>query len=497
MRYSKRHIASGLLLNSVIGLAYAGSATPDFEAVQADLFAAPGAQSVAWADYDNDGDLDLAVTFKNRPNRLYQNSGGKFTDVAEKVGWHQDIDDARVLAWGDYNADGHLDLYVGYGRDTQTRNRLYRNDGNGSGFTDVAADVGLDLIGTTRQSSWIDYDNDGDLDIYICMRDRANRLYRNDNGRFTDVSKAVGLLDPRRSVGAAWFDMDKDGDLDLFLANQSGDRDGFYRNDNGRFTDIAASLNMDRPRRPLNVGSTGVGVADYDNDGDLDVFVATYANNLLYRNEGAGKFVEVAASQGLDGDFHGVGVDWGDYDNDGRIDLYVNAYLSGVFAEQDYLYRNTGNGFVDVLPADKSALIRRRDADHGIRWGDFDGDGDLDLALASNHKRGTHQLYRNQLPKKRAGHSLRVSLRDQQGQFAKPGTEVRLYDSASGKVLATRMVDTGSGYCSQSNTPLHFGLAKMSPVTVEVTELTAKGRVVRRFENIRPADYSGQVYRPL
>ncbi|MCV6604128.1 MAG: VCBS repeat-containing protein, partial [Porticoccaceae bacterium] len=397
------YVAAGLLVGGAAEFANADLAVPQFEAVQPELFAASGAQSVAWADYDNDGDLDLAVTFKNRPNRLYQNNGGEFTDVAGQVGWHQDVDDARVLAWGDYNRDGHLDLYVGYGRDTRTRNRLYRNHGDGSGFTDVAAEVGLDLIGTTRQSSWVDYDNDGDLDMYICMRDRANRLYRNDGGRFTDVSKAVGLLDPRRSVGAVWFDMDKDGDLDLFLANQSGDRDGFYRNDNGRFTDIAASLNMDRPRRPLNVGSTGVGVADYDNDGDLDLFVATYANNLLYRNEGAGQFVEVAASQGLDGDFHGVGVDWGDYDNDGRVDLYVSAYLSGVFAEQDYLYRNTGKGFVDVLPADKRALIRRRDADHGIRWGDFDGDGDLDLALASNHKHGSHQLYRNQLPPKRAG----------------------------------------------------------------------------------------------
>ncbi|MDM3870828.1 CRTAC1 family protein [Porticoccus sp. W117] len=494
-----RHIVTrlGLLAGSTIGLAHAGSATPHFEPVQAALFAAPGAQSVSWADYDNDGDLDLAVTFKNRPNRLYKNNDGEFTDVAGQVGWHRNVDDARVLAWGDYNGDGHLDLYVGYGKDTKTRNRLYRNNGDGKLFTDVAAEVGLDLTGTTRQSSWVDYDNDGDLDIYICMRDRYNYLFRNDAGKFTDVSRSSGLRDPRRSVGAVWFDMDSDGDLDVFLANQNGDRDGFYRNDNGRFTDIAASLDMDRPRRPLNVGSTGVGVADYDNDGDLDLFVATYANNLLYRNDGGGQFVEVAASQGLDGDFHGVGVDWGDYDNDGRIDLYVNAYLSGVFAEQDYLYRNTGKGFEDVLPPDKNALIRRRDADHGTRWGDFDGDGDLDLALASNHKRGTHQLYRNQLPDDLARRSLRVSLRDQQGRFARPGSEVRLYDSATGKLLATRMVDTGSGYCSQSNTPLHFGLASMAPVTVEVTRLTAKGREVTRFENVNPADYSGQVYRPL
>ncbi|MGS2723464.1 CRTAC1 family protein [Porticoccus sp. GXU_MW_L64] len=486
-------IAAVLMTASAVGLAYADATSPSFEPVQAALFAAPGAQSVAWADYDNDGDLDLAVTFKNRPNRLYQNNGGEFTDVAEQVGWHRNVDDARVLAWGDYNQDGHLDLYLGYGRDTQTRNRLYHNNGDGESFTDVAAEVGLDLIGTTRQSSWVDYDNDGDLDIYICMRDRANRLYRNDGGKFTDVSKQAGLLDPRRSVGAVWFDMDMDGDLDLFLANQSGDRDGFYRNDNGQFTDIAASLNMDRPRRPLNVGSTGVGVADYDNDGDLDLFVATYANNLLYRNEGRGQFVEVAASQGLDGNFHGVGVDWGDFDNDGRIDLYVNAYLSGVFAEQDYLYRNTGEGFVDVLPTDKNTLIRRRDADHGTRWADYDGDGDLDLALASNHKRGSHQLYRNDLPPEQAQRSLQIDL----GVKAMPGTEVRLYDNASGKLLATRMLDTGSGYCSQSNGPLHFGLASMAPVTVEVTRLTAKGREVSRFENVNPTDYAGATFQPL
>ena len=472
-----------LLAGGAFRMLYAGSATTQFEAVQLDLFAAPGTQSVAWADYDNDGDLDLAVTFKNRPNRLYQNTNGQFTDVAKSVGWHQDIDDARVLAWGDYNGDGHIDLYVGYGRDSRIRNRLYRNEGDGKKFTDVAADLGLDLAGTTRQSSWIDYDNDGDLDIYICMRDRYNRLFRNDGGTFVDVSKESGLRDPRRSVGAAWFDMDMDGDLDLFLANQSGDRDGLYRNDSGHFTDIAASMDMDHPRRPLNVGSTGVGVADYDNDGDLDLFVATYAANLLYRNDGSGKFDEVAASQGLDGHFHGVGVDWGDMDNDGRIDLYVNAYLSGVFNEPDYLFRNTGDGFVDVLPQDKNAPIRRLDADHGVKWLDFDGDGALDLSLASNHKKGAHQLFRNVLPAPLARRSLQVNL----GSGAMPGTEVRLYDTASDELLGTRMLDTGSGYCSQSTGPLHFGLPTLKPVWVEVTTLTKEGRQKRRYGPVDPA----------
>ena len=227
-----------------------------FTPIQQETFKDAGAQAIAWADYDNDGDLDVVVSFKDKPIRLYNNDKGIFKNVADKVGFYPESIDTRALSWGDYNKDGWLDLFVGYGRHTGKYNSLYKN--NNGMFTDVAREVGINVIGTTRQTSWIDYDNDGDSDLYISMRAKGNVLYRNDNGFFKNVSKQTNMADPRRTVAAAWFDFDKDGDLDVFLANQNGDRDGFYRNENGIFTDIAAELEMDFPRRPLNQGSVGV-----------------------------------------------------------------------------------------------------------------------------------------------------------------------------------------------------------------------------------------------
>jgi len=216
-----------------------------FGLVQPDLFAAAGGQPNAWADVDNDGDPDLFVGFAaGKPNRLYRNDRGTFVEVAADAGV-ADMTDTRAAAWGDFDGDGHVDLYVGFTRRSETRNRLYRNDGTGH-FTDVAAARGVDAAGETRQVSWIDYDRDGDLDLFVAFRDAPNLLFRNDGARFTSVGKELGVDDPRRTVGAVWFDVDEDGDLDLFTANQNGDTNGLFRNDRGHFADVA--------RAPINLG---------------------------------------------------------------------------------------------------------------------------------------------------------------------------------------------------------------------------------------------------
>src|SRR4029453_1229971 len=164
-----------------------------------------------------------------------------------------------------------------------TPKRVYRNDGGR--FTNVAHDLGVDLTGVTRQVSWIDYDNDGDLDLFLAFRDKPNRLFRHDGARFVDVTVDSGIGDQRKSVGAVWFDIDGDGDLDLFVANQNGDTNGLFRNDGGRFIDVAREWGVEALRASEEFGGVGAAVADFDGDGFLDLFVANYGPSALYRND--------------------------------------------------------------------------------------------------------------------------------------------------------------------------------------------------------------------
>jgi len=296
-----------------------------FEPVQYGLFDAPGALTNAWADYDNDGDLDLFVGFRDGlPNRLYRNDGSVFTDVAGILGMAE-TGEVRGVAWGDYDADGHIDLYVGMRSPESSKNRLYRNNGDGSSFTDMAPDLGLDFVLNMRQVCWIDYDNDRDVDLFLAVRDRPNMLLRNDGGRFKDVSRELSIDDPRRTVGAAWFDFDADGDLDLYMANQNGDRNGLYRNDGTHFTDVAPEFGLDTGGRLLQYayGSIRPSVTDYDNDGDFDLCVVNYGPLALFRNDEGKKFINVASQAGIAIDHHWVADAWGDFNNDGRIDFQI------------------------------------------------------------------------------------------------------------------------------------------------------------------------------
>lgn len=435
---------------------------PSFASLQEEMFSAPGAQTNAWADYDGDGDLDLFVGFRGLPNRLYRNDRGAFTDVAAEAGLALD-EETRAAAWGDYDGDGDLDLYVGFAA-IGVDNRLYRNDGGV--FTDVAGDVGVAQSGTTRQPAFIDYDGDGDLDLFVAFRDRANSLFRNDGARFTDVTTASGIGDPRRSVGAAWFDIDGDADLDLFVANQNGDEDGVFRNNgDGTFVDVAAELGMHQPGRSDDQGSVGTAVADYDNDGDLDLFVASYGPDVLWQNQGDGTFVDVAPGTPLAGDHHSVAADFGDFDNDGWVDLYVDVFVSSEAEAPDHLFRGGPTGFTDVTPD----VVLTRGASHGVRWADFDIDGDLDLSLANNHADGSHPLYRNELPAGRASRALQVAVVDRSGRWVRPGATVTI-ERASDGYVSTRLMDTGGGYASQSVGPVHFGLPPgVGPVSVSVS----------------------------
>ena len=148
------------------------------------------------------------------------------------------------------------------------------------------------MKGETRQVTWVDFDNDGRVDLFVAFRDAPNMLFRNEGNRFVDIAKDMGVDDPRKTVGAVWFDYNQDGRLDVFTANQDGTLNGFYRNDGNRFVDVAHDLGMDAFGRPATSGSNGPSVADYDNDGRLDLFVASYGENFLFHNEGRRKIYQ-------------------------------------------------------------------------------------------------------------------------------------------------------------------------------------------------------------
>ena len=475
---------------SASGRAAADEVLP-FMSMQTELFAVPNSLSNAWGDYDNDGDLDLAVSLGSGEVRLYRNDKGVLTSVGAQLGMPQaGSHELRGLSWGDYDGDGFIDL-LGGSTPTDKLTVVLHNEA-GKKFVDVAAAIGLTIPGrSARQTNWVDYDNDGDLDVYSADRSGDNTMFRNDQGTFTHVFVGVGPTDPRPTVGACWLDMDNDGDLDLFLANQSGATDAMWRNDGTAFTDVAQQLGMTGPKRTTDEGGVGCAIGDYDNDGDLDIFVPNYGHNQLYRNNNNGTFTDVARTLGVGVENHAVGSDWGDFDNDGDLDLSVISYVGAVGEQQpmNALFRNDGaKGFVNVLTKD-SPLNR---ADHGSQFVDYDNDGGIDLSITDGYgPAGGHFLFRNTLPDAAKKRSLSVVVLDAMGHQTRFGAEVRVFDGA-GRILATRQVLTGGGYNSQRAAPVHFGLAKVEPVRVEVTFMSKSGRKTQTLNGIKPGDYYGK-----
>jgi imidazolonepropionase-like amidohydrolase len=453
---------------------------PVFEPIQRDLFSTGTTLTNAFADYDQDGDVDLYVGFNGAPNRLYRNDRGVFTDVGSSAG----VADARATrsaAWADYDGDGDPDLMLGFAPGPESVLKLYRND-NGR-FTDVTAGAGLarDSAGV-RQFSWIDIDDDNDLDLFVALRDRPNAMYRNDGGRFTDVAAIMGLADPRRSVGAIWFDYEEDGDLDLYVANQDGDRNGLFRNDGGRFTDVADSAGVAwggrTPNEPTN-GTVRPCAADVNGDGHLDLFAANYGRNGLMLYRGQGRFEDVSAAWGVDQGGRYDACAFSDFDHDGRIDLYVNGTVTGGISYRDILYRNTGTRFVEVTPDSIAAL----QADHGVQWADIDGDGDEDLALTGQRPDGMHSVLRNLNVD--AAQSIGVRVVNSFDRATRAGAEVRIFAAGTRQLLAMRLIDTGSGYNAQNDMAVNVGLPRASAIDLEVIWPANGQRVTRLIQNVR------------
>jgi hypothetical protein len=407
---------------------------------------AGNSEGVAWGDFDRDGDLDLFVAnHSNQASRLYRNDGtGVFTEIAAAAGVTNDRS-ASAAVWGDYDNDGDLDLYV---TNDGAANRLYRNNGNGT-FTDVAAASGTNLAAQGRGAAWGDYDHDGHLDLYV-VNVGANRLYRNGgSGAFSNATSGP-LGDTSSGQGAAWGDYDGDGDVDLYVANWSSQPNKLLRNDGGAFTDVSAVSGTAGAS-----SSTGATWVDYDNDGDLDLYVVNEDSNRLYRNDGTLPFVDVSAATRTNVSGTGRSASWGDFDHDGDLDLYVSN-----FAGPDWMLRQDACGvFVDVtLMTGTGSTSGHR----GTAWGDMDGDGDLDLYVARS---GSNRLYRNSLGAPAYHRWLQIALVGNRSNRDGIGARIRVSTSSRTQL---RELSGGSGLYSQESLVASFGLGTATTADIEV-----------------------------
>lgn len=281
-------------------------------------------------------------------------------------------------AWGDYDEDGWLDLYVTGGMEPSV---LYRNQGDGT-FVPAPEGAALALPGAaTAGPAWGDFDNDGDLDLYVTC-DGPNHLFRNDGAAgFTDISALSRTHDDRYGVMAAWGDYDEDGFLDLYVANHGGDHDIFYHNDgNATFTNVSALIGAGT--HPT--AAFAMTFLDYDHDGDLDMHVVNdhVRGNDLFRNDGYGCggwcFTNMRERTGTDLDINGMGQAVGDYDNDGDLDLF----FSDIF-HTHLLQSQTSQGEARFETVTLAAGVEFPAISWGTVFVDFDDDGWLDLYLAT------------------------------------------------------------------------------------------------------------------
>jgi hypothetical protein len=295
--------------------------------------------------------------------------GGQFTRITEGA-WVNDRSPGNPATWADYDNDGHVDLYVG---NINTSAFLWKNDGQG-GMTLVTGTVTSTL--NSMDCSWADYDNDGDPDLFVSCDAAPNLLFENQgDGTFLRVLTGPPVDVIAHSLAVAWGDYDNDGHFDLFVATgySSPEADLLYRNNGDRtFTRILNGSPVDD-----TVRSWGAAWGDYDNDGYLDLFVANQQGpNLLYHNERIGRFSQVFDGEVVsDAGHHGPGA-WADFDNDGSLDLLVcHIDISGGgLPEPNSLYRNQGNSNAWIMvrlvgTVSNRAAIGAKVRVHATIWG--------------------------------------------------------------------------------------------------------------------------------
>ena len=354
----------------------------------------------AWVDYDQDGYVDLFVADFDGSNHLYHNErNGTFTAVTTGIIVNEGASGSYGVAWGDFDNDGYPDLFVGNGYGIGQTNFLYRNNGNGT-FSKITNDPIVSVKGHFSGCAWGDYDRDGFVDLFVGNDlSGASVLYHNEGGStFTRINSAPTLASD--AVGVAWADFNNDGWPDLFVANGFGtDFKASYLYANFGGVQFQRVLSPNFPSASL--GSTGIAWGDYDNDGFPDVFVTSDGSNAepnqLYHNNGTGTFSRVTSGSivtdpARDGS---IGAAWADYDNDGHLDLFIGNRGQ----VKNSLYHNNGNGTFTQIVTGPIVEDGEQDNNGGCAWGDYDNDGFLDLYVSNlgptRESTGHGYLYHN------------------------------------------------------------------------------------------------------
>ncbi len=419
----------------------------------------------AWGDYDRDGWPDLYVTNAEGPNLLFHNQSGTFVaaPISSQVAMSVSLSSGALF--GDYDNDGYLDLYVlNWGE-----NVLWRNLA-GAGFVDVTASAGVGDPGRGQSAAWGDVDQDGHLDLLVanwcssCDSDAPSALYHNNgDGTFASWTHLLGAGAAGPAYVGAFADYDNDGDLDIYLVK---DRltyaNVLWRNDGPGcggwcWADVSEAAGAD-----AYVQGMGLALGDYDGDLDLDFYFSDAGPMVLLQNQtsqGSPTFLDQSAAAGVDFDAIGWGTAFLDYDRDGGPDLYL-ATMDADSARANRLFHNQADGtFLDASAGSGASDPR---ASLGVAYADYNRDGWLDIVVG--HWDDSYTLYQNQGAAGQEHHWLHLLVRGG-GPVNQDAIGTRLYVTTSDGRTYLQELHNGSGLGGGHALGLYLGLGTALPLT--------------------------------